>query len=201
MTGGIVRHRGRAFWISAVAGWAIIAWGLRGVLHHHLDTRPPELLRFVAAGILAHDVVFVPLMLAAGLVVSRAVPGPARALVQAVLFISGVVALFAYPEVRGYARVLHNPTSLPHNYAAHLAAVVVAVAGATAALGLRERAARPGAGSSPTPPDLGGRIPRLLEGPCDSVVARRPRTSSSQVSPERTGRRRWDAGRGGRPGS
>jgi hypothetical protein len=145
MTGGAARHRGPAFWISAVVGWAIIAWGLRGVLHHHLDTRPTELLRFFTAGVLAHDLVLAPLTLAAGLVVARVVPGAGRAFVQAALIISGVVALFAYPEVRGYARVLHNPTSLPHNYAAHLAAVVIAVAFATAALGglLASRHGRP----------------------------------------------------------
>jgi hypothetical protein len=135
MSGGSVRYRGAAFWISSVAGWAIIGWGLRGVLHHQIDTRPAELLRFFTVGVLTHDLLFAPLVLAAGLAVARAVPGRWRALVQAGLIISGVVALFAYPEVRGYARVLHNPTSLPHNYAAHLAAVVTAVAGATALLG------------------------------------------------------------------
>jgi hypothetical protein len=135
MTRSAVRHRGPAFWISAVAGWAIIAWGVRGVLHHHLDTRPAELLRFFAGGVLAHDLVLSPLILVAGLAVARVAPGAGRSFVQAALIISGVVALFAYPAVRGYARVLHNPTSLPHNYVAHLAAVVVVVAGATAVLG------------------------------------------------------------------
>jgi hypothetical protein len=129
-----VRHRGPVFWVSAVAGWALIAWGVRGALVHRVDTRPADLVRFFATVLLGHDLVFAPLVLAAGLVVGRAVPGRGRAPVQAALVISGLVALFAYPEVRGYARVLHNPTSLPHNYAGHLAIVVAAVALGTAAL-------------------------------------------------------------------
>lgn len=35
---------------------------------------------------------------------------------QAALVISGCVVLFSYPLVRDYARVLHNPSSLPHDY-------------------------------------------------------------------------------------
>ena len=36
-------------------------------------------------------------------------------------------ALFAWPEVRDYARINHNPSSLPHNYAANLGGVVAVV--------------------------------------------------------------------------
>ena len=42
---GPVHHRGPAFWITAAGGWGLIAWGLRGVVHHHVDTRPGQLLR------------------------------------------------------------------------------------------------------------------------------------------------------------
>jgi hypothetical protein len=43
-----------------------------------------------------------------------------------------VLALIAYPEVRDYARILHNPTSLPHNYTANLGVVIAFVWVATA---------------------------------------------------------------------
>jgi len=112
--------RGALFWLSAAAGWALIAWGVRGALHHHIDTRPPEMARFFIGGVVLHDLVFAPLVLAAGFVAGRAVKGRWRAPVQAALFISGCAALFAWPEVRDYARILHNPSSLPHNYTANL---------------------------------------------------------------------------------
>ena len=131
--------RGPLFWVSAAAGWAVIAWGVRGALHHHIDTRPAELGRFFVGGVVVHDLVFVPLVLAGGVVLGRTVRGRWRAPVQAALIISGCAALFAWPEVRDYARVLHNPSSLPHNYTANLLVVVVAVWIGTAAVALARR--------------------------------------------------------------
>ena len=120
-------RRGPLFWVSAAAGWALIGWGLRGALHHHIDTRPPEMARFVLGGVVIHDLIFAPLVLAVGFWISRAVKGRGRAPVQAALFISGCAALFAWPEVRDYAHILHNPSSLPHNYTANLLVVCAGV--------------------------------------------------------------------------
>jgi len=120
-------RRGAVFWGSAAIGWGLIAWGVRGALHHRIDTRPSELVKLLVAGALIHDIVFAPLVLVAGVAIARAVPGRWRAPVQAALLISGVVALFSWPEVRDYARVLHNPSSLPRNYTANLAIVIAAV--------------------------------------------------------------------------
>jgi hypothetical protein len=123
--------RGRLFWISAVVGWAFIGWGLRGVFHYHIDTRPGELARFFIGGALIHDLILAPVVLLVGYVVVRVAPAGWRAYVQAALIISGLLILFTYPEVRDYARVLHNPTSLPHNYTANLAIVIGVVWGVT----------------------------------------------------------------------
>ena len=51
---------------------------------------------------------------------------------QAALIVSGSLVLFSYPLVRGYAHALNNPSSLPHNYTANLAVVLVAVWAVTA---------------------------------------------------------------------
>jgi hypothetical protein len=124
----------KLFWATAVAGWLLIAWGIRGALHHHIDTRPAEMARFFVGGALIHDLVFAPLVLAAGFLVQRAVSRRWRAYVQGALIICGTVALFAYPEVRGYAHALNNPTSLPHNYTVNLAIVIALVCASTAIL-------------------------------------------------------------------
>lgn len=124
-----VRSGGARFWITTAVGWAIIAYGLRGLLHHHLDTRPTNLAKFVIGGALIHDLIVAPLALVAGVVVSRAVPGRVRGIVQGALIVSATLVLFSYPLVRGYAHVLHNPTSLPHNYTANLAIVLGGVWG------------------------------------------------------------------------
>jgi hypothetical protein len=136
-------HGGARFWITAVAGWAVIGYGLRGLLHHHIDTRPANLATFVVGGALFHDLIFAPAVLGLGVMIARAVPGRIRAIVQAALIVSGCLALFSYPLVRDYAHVLHNPSSLPHNYAANLALVlglVWALATVVALLQLRRRA-------------------------------------------------------------
>lgn len=129
-------RRGPVFWISAAAGWALIGWGGRGVLHHHVDTRPGQLARFLLAGALAHDLLLAPVVLLTGVVVARTATGRWRAPIQAALLISGTLTLFAYPLLRGYGHVLHNPTSLPHNYSANLLVVIAVVVAGTAAVAL-----------------------------------------------------------------
>jgi len=105
-------HRaGPLFWISAAMGWAVIAWGLRGIFQHSLDTRPANLARFVVGGALLHDLIIAPLIIGAGVLLARAVPGRARAVIQGALAVSGIVALFSYPLVRGFGLAANNPTS------------------------------------------------------------------------------------------
>jgi hypothetical protein len=122
--------------MSAAAGWALIGWGVRGVLHHHVDTRPGQLARFLLGGALAHDLLLAPVVLLTGVLVARSVRGQWRAPIQAALLISGALLLFTYPLLRGYGRVLRNPTSLPHNYSANLLVVIAAVVAGTAAVTL-----------------------------------------------------------------
>lgn len=126
----MTRHRGATFWVATAAGWGLIAWGLRGVFAHRVDTRPGQLLRFFATGLAAHDLLLAPVVLAAGIVVARTVPGRWRSPVQAVLLMAGTAALYAYPLVRGFGHRLGNPTSLPRNYGAGLGIVVGVVCAA-----------------------------------------------------------------------
>ena len=130
----VPRQRGALFWVTVVAGWLLIAWGLRGALMHHVDTRPAELARFVVGSALVHDLVFAPLVLAGGVAIARVVPATWRAPTQAALIISGTLALFAYPEVRGFAHKLNNPTSLPHNYTVNTVLIIFVVCVITAAI-------------------------------------------------------------------
>ena len=122
------RNAGLSFWLGAGAGWALIAWGLRGVLEQRLHTRPGQLLRFFATGLAAHDLVLAPVVLATGVVIARSVPSRWRSITQATAIVAGTTTLYAFPLVRGYGRALGNPTSLPHDYAGGLITVVAVVA-------------------------------------------------------------------------
>lgn len=135
------------FWISAAVGWGVIAFGVRGVFQHSIDTRPADLARFVVGGALLHDLLVAPLVILAGVAVARAVPRRARAAVQAALAVSGIVALFSYPLVRGYGLAANNPTSLPHDYGRNLLivlGVVWAAAGIAVAIHRRVKSSAPG---------------------------------------------------------
>lgn len=118
-------HRaGPLFWLTAAVGWGVIAFGLWGVFGNSLDTRPANLARFVVGGALLHDLVVAPVVIVLGVLLARAVPGRARAAVQGALVVTGILALFSYPLVRGYGLAANNPTSLPHNYALNLTVVL-----------------------------------------------------------------------------
>jgi hypothetical protein len=142
-------RRGLPFWAGAAAGWAVMGYAVRGALAHDIDTRPGELARFLVGGALAHDLVLAPAVLLAGAALARMVRRPWRAPMQAGLVVTGMVALFAYPLVRGYGRAHRNPSSLPRDYGEGLAVVVAAVWLVVAALELaravkRRRARAPG---------------------------------------------------------
>ncbi|MDQ4131618.1 MAG: hypothetical protein M3179_00050 [Actinomycetota bacterium] len=128
---------GAGFWVSAAVGWVFIGAGLRGILQKHIDTRPDELARFVVGGALVHDLLIAPVVIVAGVAVARVVSGRTRAVVQAALVVTAVVALFSYPLVRGYGLATNNPTSLPHNYAANLLVVLGLVWAAAALVALK----------------------------------------------------------------
>ena len=131
------------FWVTAAIGWAVIAWGLVGIVSNRLDTRPANLARFVVGGALLHDLLVAPLAILAGVLVTRAVPPRARGPVQAALVVSAIVALFSFPLVRGYGLAANNPTSLPHNYGLNLLVVlgvVWAAAGAAVVVRLKREA-------------------------------------------------------------
>lgn len=126
---------GPLFWLSAGAGWLVIAYGIRGLLAHHIDTRPANYARFAIGGALIHDLVFAPVIVLFGVALSRVARGRSRAPIQAGLLSSALVALYSYPLIRGFGHANHNPTSLPHNYTANVAIVigviwVAAIAGA-----------------------------------------------------------------------
>ena len=121
------------FWISAAIGWAVIAWGVIGILSNSLDTRPANLAKFVVGGALLHDLLVAPVAVLVGVLIARTVPAPARGPVQAALAVSAIIALFAYPLVRGYGLAANNPTSLPHNYGLNLVVVLGVVWAVTAA--------------------------------------------------------------------
>lgn len=122
------------FWVSAAAGWALMAFGIRGLLHEHLATNPTGFGRLLVGAALVHDLLVAPLIFGVGLLVGRLVPASVRSVVQGGLICSGLVTLYAFPFVRGYGRAPTNPSALPGNYGRGLVVVLLAIWAVTGVL-------------------------------------------------------------------
>jgi len=102
-------------------------------------------LIFLAAVLVGHDWFLMPLALAIGALLARAVPSQVRAETAAAAYVSGALILVALPLVLGLGRTPDEPSALPLNYGRGLVislAVVWFAAGATVLLRRRRRAAR-----------------------------------------------------------
>jgi hypothetical protein len=127
---------GSIFWVGIVAGWALIGYGIVGLLRNATDTHPRNFLAFFVGSALAHDLVLVPLVLAVGWLGVRRVPPGARPALAAALIVAGPFVHYAYPFLRGYGRDPHNPSLLPNQYGWALATIIALVATAAALWGL-----------------------------------------------------------------
>lgn len=129
--------RGRIFWAALVTGWAVMAYGIIGALSNTRDTRPSDLARWFFGAAIAHDGVLAPVVLLIGTALGRLLPGRLRPPVQGGLIVMGVVALFAFPLVRGYGVRPDNATVVFRNYAPALLVVVAIISLVTAGLTVR----------------------------------------------------------------
>jgi threonine/homoserine/homoserine lactone efflux protein len=101
--------------ILVAAGTAVMAYAIVGLLTDPA-TDPPRQLAFLAAVLVAHDAVFLPLVLGAGALVSRWAPPPLRTPVRVAGIISLALAVVAMPFVLGYGRRPDDPSALPLDY-------------------------------------------------------------------------------------
>ena len=134
----------RSFWPAVAIGWASITVGVVGVLGEGRDVPVAAFGRWVLGLAVLHDVVVVPIVLAAGVVIARVLRPPWRAAVSAALVVAGPVVLFAWPFVAGWGRSASNPSIQPRSYGSGLVTVlaVVAVVFVVAGLAAGRRARR-----------------------------------------------------------
>lgn len=117
----------RGLLVGLAVGVPVMAYGVRGVFVDAARTHPAELARWVVGAAIVHDLVLVPAVLAVGWLGRRLVPPAHWPLVRAGLLTTGVLALVGWPFVRGYGATPRNPSLLPRDYGAGLAAAIAAV--------------------------------------------------------------------------
>lgn len=144
-TGSHAEPGGRAFWLSAVAGAGIVAFGLNGLVTNLRSARVINALGFVAASGVGHDAIWAPLLVL-GALATRRVPVIARRPVRVGLAASVVLVLFAVPLLHGYDGRSSNPSAVPLAYGRNtvltLAAIWLVVGGVCFARTARDRRAR-----------------------------------------------------------
>jgi hypothetical protein len=116
--------RGIGRWLATGAGLAVAGYGIAGLVTHSRATNPANSLDWLAAGLLAHDVVVVPATTLIGLALSRLAPRSCRAVLQAALFVSGSVALASFPLWSGHGGDPGNPSVDPLPYGRNLLIVL-----------------------------------------------------------------------------
>ena len=135
-------------------GAVLIAYAMVGVLTD-ADADPIGMLVFLLAVLVGHDLLWMPVALAAGLLIGR---GGVSARIAALVAVP--IALVALPLVLGIGRPSDNPSVLPLHYGRHLALILLVVAVAAGAVALGKRFARPRrarrrAAGPGGPPDVG----------------------------------------------
>jgi hypothetical protein len=129
--------RSRAFWPMTIAGMALSAYGLIGLLGdvHVGDTM--SWLTYFAGGLIAHDLVWAPLVALGSVALVRVAPARVRPVIQGALIVTGTVLLVAYPVLNGSGRLANNPSILPLDYGPNLLIVLASVWVVAAALMVR----------------------------------------------------------------
>jgi hypothetical protein len=122
-------HAGAGFWIAAVVGGGVIAFGIRSAVNDVSATGPAEFFAWVVAADVLHDILIAPLVCATGFMLTRVLSERWRTPVRSGLIISALVLLVSWPALRGYGRhhVRDNPTVQPLDYATALLTVLAVI--------------------------------------------------------------------------
>lgn len=145
--------RGRA--LLAVAGVALISYGLIGVLGNAGATKPLSTAIWVGGLTLVHDLVLAPVVAVVGWLLSRALPDWARPIVQGGLVVAGVVVLLSIPVVLRQGAPGTYDSLLPLDYRANLVKILAVIAVGTALLLAVRSRRRRGAGRDGSPKQQG----------------------------------------------
>jgi hypothetical protein len=120
---------GALFWIGAVIGIGVMAFGVKGLLDAAPSTQPNQVGLSLLGLDLLHDLIVAPIVCLVGLLLTRLLPDRVRAPVRAGLFASAIVTLVGWAALRGYGhdQVPDNPTVDPLNYATAVLTVLAVV--------------------------------------------------------------------------
>lgn len=133
---------GPFFWAGLIAGAGIAGYGVAGAWADRADTRPADLVVWLAGSGVLHDALIAPVVVAAALA-TRWLPVAARLPVRLGLALSALLTVVFWPVVRGWGRSPSVPSALPLDYGRNLAVVLALIwLAAAAAVVVRARRGR-----------------------------------------------------------
>jgi hypothetical protein len=157
---------GRGIWIGLALGAPVMAYGSFELVQQAGWPRAFGVTRWIAGGILLHDLVLVPLVLALVWAVGRWTPAAVHTPLRAAVLGTGLIVAVGWPGLRGYGNRSDNPTIHPLDYSTAvltaLAVLWVAMASWAAWRLLRSRARR---ASAPGSSGAGPGSPRTSQTP------------------------------------
>jgi hypothetical protein len=113
-----------------VAGALTMAYAAGGALADP-EVALTGVLLFLAGVLIAHDAVWMPVVLVAAAALNRIVPPRHRAAARIAAITAAAVTVVALPLVLGFGRPADNPSALPLPYGRNLAVVLLVIAGST----------------------------------------------------------------------
>lgn len=131
------------------------------------DLKPGGVVLFLAAVLVGHDAVLLPMTIAVGAFVGRFAPRWTRPSIRAAAIVSLAVGVVALPLVLGYGRSADNPSVLPLAYGRGLVLLLIAIWAAaliSAVLAQRHLRERRSPGHAPAQP-AGNRLQDHSERP------------------------------------
>lgn len=116
---------GAFFYACLIIGWAVIVFGLHGMVANAGQTNPSALARILVGLNVVNDAVVIPLLVVAGFLSRRVLPRWALVPVQVALIASATVLLYAYPLLGDWGRTARAGYSrLPWDYGQNVAVVL-----------------------------------------------------------------------------
>lgn len=106
---------GALFWVGAVVGWAVIAYGAK-LLFDDPEASWYNTLRLLVIGLVAHDVVWLGLSVGVGWLGARLLGRSIPHWIRWGAWSSAIVIAMWFPLWRGYGDRIRNDTILPRSY-------------------------------------------------------------------------------------
>lgn len=122
-----------ARWLLGALGATLLGYGTWRIFEFAQATQPKQLGVWLVAALVLHDGILSWLVVAAGWLLARLVPGRARAYLQGGLITAGLVTLVAAPLIYRQGKSQPGQALLERNYLANLVIILAAIAAVTGA--------------------------------------------------------------------